>query len=87
MYLRDDAQVTTVDGWAVLRRGKLAEVGEWSHQYGNVANTGTGLVAGGSGVLVGGGAGTVESPKGPGLMGSAPVSRRHHAGWDVVVVG
>jgi outer membrane protein assembly factor BamB len=39
MYLRDDAAISTVDRWAVLRRGKLAEVGEWSHQYGNVSNT------------------------------------------------
>ncbi len=39
VYLRDDAEITAVDQWAVLRRGKLAEVGEWSHQYGNVANT------------------------------------------------
>ncbi|MGE3778693.1 MAG: PQQ-binding-like beta-propeller repeat protein, partial [Pirellulaceae bacterium] len=39
LYLRDDADITVADRWAVLRRGKLAEVGEWSHQYGNVANT------------------------------------------------
>ncbi|MCA9207025.1 MAG: PQQ-binding-like beta-propeller repeat protein, partial [Planctomycetales bacterium] len=39
MYLRDDAEIKAVDDWAVLRRGKLAGVGEWSHQYGNVANT------------------------------------------------
>ena len=39
MYLRDDAEISAVEQWAVLRRGKLAEVGEWSHQYGNVSNT------------------------------------------------
>jgi outer membrane protein assembly factor BamB len=38
MYLRDDAQLTTVDNWVVLRRGKLAGAGEWSHQYGSPDN-------------------------------------------------
>ena len=39
MYLRDDAAIKVTDQWAVLKRGKLADVGEWSHQYGNVSNT------------------------------------------------
>ncbi|MFT5527950.1 MAG: outer membrane protein assembly factor BamB, partial [Pirellulaceae bacterium] len=39
MYLRDDSETETIDNWVVLKRGKLAGAGEWSHQYGNVANT------------------------------------------------
>lgn len=39
MYLRDDAEVEVAGSWAILRRGKLAGAGEWSHQYGNTANT------------------------------------------------
>jgi len=38
MYLRDDAQVDAVDNWVVLRRGKLAGAGDWSHQYGSPDN-------------------------------------------------
>ncbi|MAV38258.1 MAG: hypothetical protein CMJ59_22695, partial [Planctomycetaceae bacterium] len=38
-YLRDDAEISTTGDWAVLRRGKLSGVGDWSHQYGNVGNT------------------------------------------------
>ncbi len=38
MYLRDDAQVEVVNNWAVLRRGKLAGAGDWSHQYGSPDN-------------------------------------------------
>lgn len=38
MYLRDDAQLDSVDNWVVLRRGKLAGAGEWSHQYGSPDN-------------------------------------------------
>jgi len=37
-YLRDDAQLEAVDNWVVLRRGKLAGAGEWSHQYGSPDN-------------------------------------------------
>lgn len=39
MYLRDDAEIRVNGSWAILTRGKLADVGQWSHQYGNVANT------------------------------------------------
>ncbi|MEK6234697.1 MAG: PQQ-binding-like beta-propeller repeat protein, partial [Planctomycetales bacterium] len=38
MYLRDDAEIKTAGSWAVLTRGKLADVGDWSHQYGGVDN-------------------------------------------------
>lgn len=38
IYLRDDAKIESTDQWTVLHRGKLAEVGEWSHQYGGVDN-------------------------------------------------
>lgn len=37
-YLRDDAAISATDSYAMLTRGKLAEVGEWSHQYGGVDN-------------------------------------------------
>ena len=38
VYLRDDAQLTAKDNWVVLRRGKLAGAGDWSHQYGSPDN-------------------------------------------------
>ena len=38
-YYQDEGEVTTDAPWFALRRGKLAGAGEWSHQYGNVANT------------------------------------------------
>ncbi|MEX2026263.1 MAG: PQQ-binding-like beta-propeller repeat protein, partial [Pirellulaceae bacterium] len=38
MYLRDDAQMETVENWVILRRGKLAGAGDWSHQYGSPDN-------------------------------------------------
>ena len=38
VYLRDDAQIETAGNWVVLRRGKLAGAGEWSHQYGSPDN-------------------------------------------------
>ena len=38
MYLRDDAKIDVQGSWAVLTRGKLPEVGDWSHQYGGVDN-------------------------------------------------
>ncbi|HUE72917.1 MAG TPA: PQQ-binding-like beta-propeller repeat protein [Pirellulaceae bacterium] len=38
VYLRDDAQMETVENWVVLRRGKLAGAGDWSHQYGSPDN-------------------------------------------------
>lgn len=38
VYLRDDAQIVAKDNWVVLRRGKLAGAGDWSHQYGSPDN-------------------------------------------------
>jgi outer membrane protein assembly factor BamB len=38
VYLRDDADVQAEDNWVILRRGKLAGAGEWSHQYGSPDN-------------------------------------------------
>lgn len=38
-YQRDEGDVITAEPWSILRRGKLAGAGNWSHQYGNVANT------------------------------------------------
>lgn len=38
-YQRDEGEVITGQPWNMLRRGKLAGAGDWSHQYGNVANT------------------------------------------------
>jgi outer membrane protein assembly factor BamB len=39
LYYKDEGEVTADAPWFMLRRGKLAGSGEWSHQYGNVANT------------------------------------------------
>ncbi len=39
LYYKDEGEVTTSAPWFMLRRGKLAGAGNWSHQYGNVANT------------------------------------------------
>ena len=39
LYYKDEGEVITDAPWFMLRRGKLAGAGEWSHQYGNVANT------------------------------------------------
>ncbi|MGB7346154.1 MAG: PQQ-binding-like beta-propeller repeat protein [Pirellulaceae bacterium] len=39
MYQTDEGEVTTAAPWNLLRRGKLAGAGDWSHQYGNAANT------------------------------------------------
>ena len=36
---RDEGQLTQAAEWGVFRRGKLPGAGEWSHQYGNAANT------------------------------------------------
>lgn len=36
---RDEGDVISNSPWFMLRRGKLAGAGDWSHQYGNVANT------------------------------------------------
>jgi outer membrane protein assembly factor BamB len=38
VYLRDDAEIKAKDNWVVLQRGKLAGVGDWSHQYGSPDN-------------------------------------------------
>lgn len=32
-------ETTRENGWAIYKRGQLPGAGEWSHQYGNVANT------------------------------------------------
>ena len=37
--LGEDAQLKAADGWATLTRGALPGAGNWSHQYGNAANT------------------------------------------------
>lgn len=58
------------DGYATLTRGKLPGTGDWSHQYGNVANTSTSndyRVKGGMGVLW------------YGDPGPAPMINRHEA--------
>lgn len=39
LYYKDEGEVTADSPWFMLRRGKLAGAGQWSHQYGNVANT------------------------------------------------
>ena len=54
IYLRDDAELHTVDNWVVLKRGKLAGAGDWSHQYGSPDNacfSNDELVKGSLGVL------------------------------------
>ncbi len=38
-YRQDEGEVVAEAPWFSLRRGKLAGAGDWSHQYGNVANT------------------------------------------------
>lgn len=38
-YQQEEGEVITGSPWQMLRRGKLAGAGNWSHQYGNVANT------------------------------------------------
>jgi outer membrane protein assembly factor BamB len=37
--LIDEARVNEKSGWTMLVRGKLPGAGDWSHQYGNAANT------------------------------------------------
>ncbi len=39
LYHKDEGEVTADAPWFMLRRGKLPGAGQWSHQYGNVANT------------------------------------------------
>tara|TARA_R110002049_G_scaffold50370_3_gene143028 strand:- start:48629 stop:52447 length:3819 start_codon:yes stop_codon:yes gene_type:complete len=39
LYRRDEGEVVADAPWWMLRRGKLSGAGDWSHQYGNVANT------------------------------------------------
>ncbi len=39
LYWEDEGEVSADSPWYMLRRGKLAGAGDWSHQYGNVANT------------------------------------------------
>ncbi len=38
-YRQEEGELTVDSPWYMLRRGKLAGAGNWSHQYGNVANT------------------------------------------------
>ncbi|WP_182865422.1 outer membrane protein assembly factor BamB family protein [Stieleria mannarensis] len=38
-YRQEEGEVVTGPDWQLLRRGKLPGAGNWSHQYGNVANT------------------------------------------------
>ena len=38
-YHREEGEVVSESPWYLLRRGKLPGAGDWSHQYGNVANT------------------------------------------------
>jgi outer membrane protein assembly factor BamB len=38
-YQTDEGDVVADAPWYLLRRGKLAGAGDWSHQYGNAANT------------------------------------------------
>jgi outer membrane protein assembly factor BamB len=54
VYLRDDAKLEIANNWVVLRRGKLAGAGDWSHQYGSPDNacfSNDQLVKGSLGVL------------------------------------
>ncbi len=39
LYHREEGEVIAAAPWFMLRRGKLAGAGAWSHQYGNVGNT------------------------------------------------
>jgi outer membrane protein assembly factor BamB len=39
LYRQNEGEVVAESPWFLLRRGKLAGAGDWSHQYGNVANT------------------------------------------------
>jgi len=39
LYRQEEGEVIADAPWFMLRRGKLAGAGDWSHQYGNVANT------------------------------------------------
>lgn len=39
LYHRDEGELVAESPWYLLRRGKLPGAGEWTHQYGNVANT------------------------------------------------
>ncbi len=50
----DEGEITRESPWCLFRRGKLPGAGEWSHQYGNAANTSVSddqLVRDGLGVL------------------------------------
>ncbi|MCA9139993.1 MAG: PQQ-binding-like beta-propeller repeat protein, partial [Planctomycetales bacterium] len=38
-FQQEEGEVIAGSPWSMLRRGKLAGAGNWSHQYGNVANT------------------------------------------------
>ena len=52
--LDEQSQIAARDGWVTLTRGALPGAGNWSHQYGNAANTAVSLdkrIKGGLGVL------------------------------------
>lgn len=38
-FQQEEGEVVAGSPWSLLRRGKLAGAGNWSHQYGNAANT------------------------------------------------
>lgn len=39
LYHQDEGELVIQEPWYYLKRGKLPGAGDWSHQYGNVANT------------------------------------------------
>jgi len=39
LYQADEGELTFGSSWAMLQRGRLPGAGEWTHQYGNAANT------------------------------------------------
>ena len=39
LFHQDEGELTSDAPWYLLRRGKLPGAGQWSHQYGNAANT------------------------------------------------
>ena len=39
LYHQDEGELVVAEPWLYLKRGKLPGAGDWSHQYGNVANT------------------------------------------------
>jgi hypothetical protein len=39
LYRLQEGEVSSAQGWKLQRRGKLPGAGEWTHQYGDAANT------------------------------------------------